>query len=138
MRIGELAERMNLNPRTIRYYESIGLMHEPDRTPSGYRDYDTDALERLRFIRNSQASGLTLSEIQSVLELKDSGAQSCHHTTSLLTEHLVDIDAQIERLRAARVQLADLAKRANQLDPAECTDPNRCQVIDSSRHTSMQ
>ena len=134
MRIGEVADATGVTTKTIRYYESIDLMKGPDRTPSGYRDYSTEALERLRFIRQAQASGLTLSEIKAVLDLKDAGARSCQHTQILLIEHLADLDNQIEQLQAARRQLAELADRAAQLDPAACTDPNRCQVIDASRH----
>lgn len=73
MRIGELADTVGVNTKTVRYYESIGLMPEPDRTSSGYRDYGPDALERLQFIREAQASGLTLAEVQSILELEDAG-----------------------------------------------------------------
>lgn len=129
MRIGQLADRAGLSTKAIRYYESIDLIDEPPRTASGYRDYGDDALERLRFIRDAQATGLTLSEIASVLELKGAGQRSCSHTMTLLERHLADLDHQIERLRHARTTLADLADRARSLDPARCTDPNRCQVI---------
>ncbi len=132
MKIGELADQASVSTKTIRYYESIGLLPEPGRTPSGYRDYDADAAERLRFIRDAQATGLSLAEIQSVLELKDSGRNSCAHTRSLLDRHLADLDAQIERLVDARAELLQLADRAGALDPSSCTDPNRCQVIDTS------
>ena len=67
-----------------------------------------------------------------MLELKDVGARSCEHTRRLLERHLDDIDGQIRRLQDARRELADLAGRAAGLDPAACTDSNRCQVIDSS------
>ena len=129
MRIGELANTADVSTKTIRYYESIGLLEEPARTPSGYRAYGADAVERLRFIRDAQASGLTLAEITSVLKIKAAGDRSCEHTASLLERHLADVDAQIERLTAARSELARLAERARRLDPAACTDPNRCQVI---------
>ena len=129
MRIGELADGVGVTTKTIRYYESIGLLPEPERTPSGYRDYGEIAAERLRFVRDSQASGLTLAEIQSVLELKDAGSTSCEHTASLLRRHLADIDAQIDRLIGARAEIATLANRAEGMDPTSCTDPNRCQVI---------
>ena len=131
MRIGELAERTNVTTKTIRYYESIGLMPAPARTPSGYRDYAGDAVERLQFIREAQASGLRLADVQSVLELKDSGERSCAHTRALLRRHLQELDEQIHRLTEARSNLLDLANRAERLDPAECTDPIRCQVIDT-------
>ena len=129
MKIGELADSIGVTAKTVRYYESIGVLSPPERTDSGYRDYKPDAVERLQFIRDAQASGLTLAEIQSVLELKDSGTRSCSHTASLLDRHLGEIDEQIERLQEARRQLVVLADRARGIDPAACTDPNRCQVI---------
>ena len=129
MKIGELGDLGGVSTKTIRYYESIGLLGEPRRTSSGYRDYDPDAIERSRFIRDAQATGLSLSEIASVLELKGSGERSCAHTTALLERHLADLDTQIDLLRAARESLAELAHRARSLDPTRCTDPNRCQVI---------
>lgn len=131
MRIGELAETASVSATTIRYYESVGLVPEPRRTDSGYRDYDRAAVERLRFIRDAQQTGLSLSEIQSVLELKDAGSGSCRHTLSLLERHLADIDEQLQRLQSSRAELVELARRARELDPAACTDPNRCQVIDA-------
>jgi len=129
MRIGELADRTDVSTKTIRYYESIGLLPEPARTPSGYRDYHADAVERLRFVRDAQATGLTLAEISSVLELKAAGERSCAHTAALLDRRLELLDQQIVRLKAAREELAELANRARSLDPKNCTDPNRCQVI---------
>jgi DNA-binding transcriptional MerR regulator len=129
MRIGEIAEAADVSVKTIRYYESIGLLDEPPRTPSGYRDYPPAAADRLRFVRDAQSTGLTLAEIASVLELKHAGQGSCRHTAELLERHLEDIDEQIVRLQGARRELVRLAERAGRLDPADCTDPNRCQVI---------
>lgn len=129
MKIGEVAAASAVSTKTIRYYESIGLLPEPARTESGYREYDASAIERLRFIRDAQATGLKLAEIESVLELKGAGARSCDHTRSLLERHIADIDEQLARLQVARAELVELAGRATELDPATCTDPNRCQVI---------
>lgn len=129
MKIGQLADRGGVSAKTVRYYESIGLLPEPERTASGYRDYDGDAVERLRFIRDAQSTGLRLDEIASVLELKDAGRGTCEHSRDLLQRHLAELDEQIGRLTAARRELAVLAMRAGELDPSGCTDPNRCQVI---------
>lgn len=129
MKIGELAERTGTTTKTIRYYESIDLLAEPVRTDSGYRRYDDAAVDRLRFIRQAQRSGLSLMEIKSILELKDAGSRSCEHTTKLLERHIAEIDAQIDQLRLARTELVAMAERAADLDPADCTDPNRCQVV---------
>ena len=93
-------------------------------------------MERLRFIRDAQATGLTLAEIASVLELKGAGERSCSHTMALIEAHVASIDARIEQLIQARRELSLLAERAAGLDSASCTDPNRCQVIADERHIS--
>ena len=135
MKIGELGERCGVTAKTVRYYESIGLLDEPSRTESGYRDYGAEAVERLQFVRDAQVTGLTLAEISSVLELKGSGRGSCAHTMALIETHLTAIDAQIEQLTTARRELRALTKRAGALDPTSRTDPNRCQVISDARST---
>jgi DNA-binding transcriptional MerR regulator len=133
MQIGELASESGITTKTIRYYESIGLLDEPQRTSGGYRSYGPDAIERLDFIRQAKASGLTLAEIRSILEIKDEGGQSCDHTRALLAGHLDALDAKIEELHAARAELQQLSERAARLDPAQCTDAHRCQVITAGR-----
>lgn len=138
MKIGELADVCGVTTKTIRYYESIGLVPEPERTASGYRSYSPESADRLHFIRDAQATGLTLTEIQSVLELKDVGASTCEHTRSLVERHLNDLDEQIARLQLARAELANLADRARVLDPSSCTDATRCQVIgDRSKESNV-
>lgn len=132
MRIGELAHQAGVTAKTVRYYESIGLLPDPGRTASGYREYGDDALERLRFVRDAQAAGLSLKESGTILDMKAAGERTCHHTQELLERHLVDIDAQIASLESARAELMALSARAAALDPAACTDPNRCQVLTHS------
>lgn len=129
MRIGELADEVGLSTKTIRYYESIDLLPEPERTSAGYRDYDTGAVERLEFIRQAQGSGLTLAEIGSILEIKDAGGQTCQHTRALLRRHLDDLDRQMATLSEQRRELARLYDEADLLDPSNCTEAHRCQVI---------
>ena len=129
MKIGELADHAGISAKTIRYYEGIGLLRPPGRTSSNYRDYGADAAERLRFIRDSQAAGLTLAEVGSILDMKDAGQSTCEHTKALVHRHLEEIDQQIEALVAARKEMAALAERADHMDPGACSDPQRCQVI---------
>lgn len=131
MRIGEVAEQAAVTTKTIRYYESIGILPTPDRTPSGYRAYDSTTLERLRFIRDAQATGLTLTEIKSILELKGQGERSCEHTRSLIQRQLTEVDVQIHRLESARRELHELMERADRSDPADCVDAHRCRVIEA-------
>lgn len=131
MRIGEVAERAGVTTKALRYYESIGLLPSPERTSSGYRSYGPDILERVRFIRDAQSAGLSLTEIQSILELKAEGHRSCEHTRSLLHRRIDEIDAQIDRLRHTRRELERLVERAERASPTDCVDEHRCQVIEA-------
>lgn len=129
MRIGELANRTGTTAKTVRYYEEIGLLPEPDRDYNDYRDYPEDAVDRLAFIRDAQATGLTLTEISSILDLRSQGEATCHHVVDLLERHVAALDKHIKTMRQTRKKLVDLTDRARSLDPADCVDPNRCQTI---------
>ena len=132
MKIGELAHGAGVSTKTIRYYEDIGVLPEPGRSANGYREYQPYDVDRLTFIRDAQATGLTLSEIASILELRGRGESTCHHVMDLLERHLAAIERTIEAMQMTRQKLADLMVRAGELDPADCTDPNRCQTISLS------
>lgn len=134
MKIGEVARDAGISTKTIRYYEQLGLLPAPRRAPNGYRDYDATAISRLLFIRDAQASGLTLNEIASTLELRGQGETSCEHVIDLLERHLDEMDRHIEELNRTRSQLAAMTRRAKRLDPASCTDPDRCQTIAVGPH----
>ncbi|MDP8900894.1 MAG: heavy metal-responsive transcriptional regulator [Actinomycetota bacterium] len=101
-RIGELAGELGLNPKTIRYYEAIGLLPAPARTATGYRLYGTADRERLRFIGKAKAIGLTLAEIGEVLTLRDDGTCPCPHVLGLLDRKLAAVDAQLRLLSDVR------------------------------------
>ena len=129
MRIGELSAQTSVPTKTIRYYEEIGVLPPPERGDNGYRVYNPDAIERLGFIKDAQATGLTLTEIATVLRLRGRGESTCEHVTHLLEHHLEQLDARIEALAATRARLVDIIERAGTLDPTACNDPNRCQTI---------
>jgi len=71
MKIGEIAAQAGIPAKTIRFWEDQHLLPPPARTPSGYRDYDRAVLDRLAFIRQAQAAGLTLGHIRQVLDIRD-------------------------------------------------------------------
>lgn len=129
MKIGQLAERTGLSTRTIRYYENIGVLPEPDRAPNGYRSYAPASAERIAFIQDAQTAGLSLLEIQTILELRDEGEPTCGHVIGSLEAHLAGLDRQMDDLRRTHRRIAEIIERARSLDPAECNDPNRCQTI---------
>jgi DNA-binding transcriptional MerR regulator len=129
MRIGELADAVGVSTKTIRYYESIGVLHEPARTTAGYRDYSRDSLESLRFIRAAQAVGLTLGEIREIVAYRDRGVVPCAHVTELLRRRAGEIDEQIAQLEVMRVELRRLERRARSLRPEDCAPSKICHVI---------
>ena len=131
MKIGELASRSDVSTQTIRYYENIGVLPEAVRKPNGYRNYDDSAVKRLAFIRDAQTSGLSLDEIQMVLDMKDAGESTCGHVIGMLERHISEVDRQIGDLERTRARLEQLVSRAKRMDPSNCTDRDRCQTITS-------
>lgn len=123
MRIGELAEELGINPRTIRFYERIGLLPEPERTGSGYRSYDQADAERLRFIKTAQRLGLRLDEIAEILRFRDRGQQPCGYVSELLRRQVADLDRRIGemcRIREELVRLEAEAAQPNNGDASYC------------------
>jgi DNA-binding transcriptional MerR regulator/copper chaperone CopZ len=117
MRIGQLAGELGLNPRTIRYYEGIGLLPQPERTGGNYRAYAQEDVQRLRFIRAAQRLGLTLDEIREVLAFAERGEPPCGFVRERLRREVAAIDARIAELQALRGELAGLEAKAERLPP---------------------
>ena len=111
-RIGELAEELNLNPRTIRYYEKLDLLPEPERTQAGYRLYGDKDRQRLSFILKSKQIGLSLDEIREVLSLRDQGSNPCEHVLAVVDRKIKDIDEQLRTLDELRSELLGLKREA--------------------------
>ena len=129
MKIGELSEETGTPVRTIRFYEAKGVLPPPLRTDAGYRDYDDQAINRLRFVAAAQGAGLRLSEIKSILAVRDEGDAPCEHTTALLTGKRDEIDSRIKDLKRLRTEVDSLLKRGAGLDPADCSPEGVCQII---------
>lgn len=127
VRIGELAAELGLNPKTIRYYEEIGLLPEPQRTPAGYRLYNEADRERLLFIGKAKAIGLTLQEIGEILTLRHRGEQPCQHVRRLLDQKLAAVDEQLRVLTEFRQELVALRADAA---TAQVIDAGVCGIIE--------
>jgi DNA-binding transcriptional MerR regulator len=125
--IGELARRAGTTAKTLRFYEDEGLLPEPARTPSGYRDYLPDAVERVVFIRDGQAAGFTLRQIGQILGIRDGGQPPCEHVGQLIDQRLGEIVQRIAELEQTRAHLRKLARRTRELDPADCG--GYCEII---------
>lgn len=132
MRIGELAERTGVRVRTIRFYEEAGLLPAPRRTRGGQREYDEDAVTRLRFARSAQALGLSLAQIAEVLRVRDRGGPPCEHVTELLTDHIEAVEATIRELTALRDDLRARVPPAVVPDVGRCHSDRICYLIEDA------
>lgn len=130
MRIGELADKVGVNPKTIRFYEGIGVLPEPDRTPSGYRDYSDADFGRLVFVKRAQRLGLTLDEIGEILAVRERGQRPCDYVLGVLQRERAAIDRRIAELRELRAELAELEARVDDLPDTEGTV---CKIIEHVR-----
>ena len=129
MRIGEVAAEAGMTTKALRYYERVGLLPEPDRTVSGYRDYPATVLDRLRFIRAAQAVGLTLGEIKGVISFREQGNPPCTHVLELVETRADDLDRRISELGQLRDELRQLAKRGRSLSPDACSPDLVCHIL---------
>jgi DNA-binding transcriptional MerR regulator len=108
MRIGELARRVHVNPKTVRYYESIGVLPAPDRTGSGYRVYTAADEELLAFIKAAQRLGMRLDEIREIIALRERGQAPCDYVRQILRREVAEIEHRIGELERLRQELAEL------------------------------
>ena len=89
--IGQMSRETDVNIETIRYYERIGIMPEPDRTAGGNRQYNHDQLKRLFFIRRARGLGFSLEEIRGLFEMVDRKDFSCAEVHDLTVDHLASV-----------------------------------------------
>ncbi|MBA3547007.1 MAG: MerR family transcriptional regulator [Planctomycetes bacterium] len=109
MKTGELAARAGVNVQTLRYYERRGLLKEPGRRPSGYREYPADAVSVIRFIKRAQELGFTLAEVEEVLLLQERDAP-CAEVRAIAEAKMLDVQSKIRHLRAMKRSLAALVR----------------------------
>ena len=108
MRIGELAEKAGVTPRTIRYYENLGLISPSEREGTGFRYYTEVELARLRKIDALKTLGLTLEEISSIIDLffeEPTMLRGKQKLLEILQAHLKETDEKLESLQQFRAEL---------------------------------
>jgi DNA-binding transcriptional MerR regulator len=103
--IGKVAALAEVSRDTIRYYERLGLLPRPARTPAGYRLYADSIVHRLDVIRNAQTFGFSLVEIAGFLRVRESGGKPCGEVRAAAERMLQAIDRQIVDLKATRERM---------------------------------
>ncbi len=118
--IGALSKGTGCHIETIRYYERIGLMPKPPRSPGGHRLYEDDHLRRLTFIRRSRELGFTLEEVRGLLRLVDGGSYTCAEVKTLTLDHAAEVRRKVADLRKLERVLADMAAECEGGEVPEC------------------
>lgn len=124
MNIGQAARLSGLNNKTIRYYESIGLV-DSRRQANGYRDYTAADLERLRFLQRARVVGFSLEECRELLELYSDPSRRSADVKALVTARVKQVEEQLESLEAMRETLLTMAAHCQGDESADCA------IIDS-------
>lgn len=129
MRIGELSKQTRVAVKTLRYYEEIGVLANAPRGPQGYRDYPDEIVDQVRFIKASQAVGLSLKEIREVIAHRQAGVTPCQQVLALLQLRASDYQERIDELKLALATLNQLIERAQELEPRDCVAGGVCHLI---------
>jgi MerR family mercuric resistance operon transcriptional regulator/MerR family gold-responsive transcriptional activator of gol and ges genes len=129
LKIGQLAKQVGVNIQTIRYYERLNLLGPTSRLPSGYRLYNRDSQRRLRFIKNAQALGFTLHEIEELLDLQVSSTARCGDVQRKAEAKLKQVEAKVSDLQALTRALQGLIRTCRAGQPTE-----QCPILTSLEH----
>ncbi|MGH3088931.1 MAG: heavy metal-responsive transcriptional regulator [Rubrobacteraceae bacterium] len=134
MRVGELAKKLDLNTQTIRYYERIGLLPEPERTESGYRAYGEADERRLRFVKSARNSGLSLGEVKEVLALRERGEAPCSYVTETIARRAGEVERQIAELKRFKRDLDRLYEQARKRPARESGSQGYCHILEDGKN----
>ena len=137
LKIGDVSKRSGIGIEALRFYEKSGLLEKPSRTMSGYRVYDADVLERLAFIKQSQALGFSLDEIKQIIEDARKGKSPCDEVREIVRHRLEELD---ERMREMRRYRKELSQTLEEWDKKGQAPGHVCGLIEGSHveHSSAR
>lgn len=120
MNISEASKRTGVTAKTIRYYESIGLMPEPLRADNGYRTYRERDIEILRFIQSARKMGFALKDVASLVELWQDKNRASRDVRILAQNHIEEVEKRIAELQEIRQTLKHLVDCCQGNDRPDC------------------
>ncbi len=118
--IGALARQSGVKVETIRYYERVGVMPEPARSPSGYRRYGPEHVKRLGFVRRGRELGFGLDALRGLLHLVDGGDYTCAEVHEVAAARLAEIDGKIADLKRLRRVMAGMVAQCTRGRVPDC------------------
>lgn len=127
--IGQVARRVGVGVETVRFYEREGLLEEPPRRASGYRQYSEQVVKRIHFIKRAQQLGFSLKEILELLTLRVDGQTSCEQAKERATAKLAEVEQKIIELQRMRQALLHVTSLCAGEGPKGC-----CPLLDALDH----
>lgn len=130
--IGQVVEATGVPARTIRYYEQVGVLPPPSRTPVGYRHYSEAAVHRLVFVRRARALGLSIRSLKALVAALDGGPRPAvrPRVRGLVREHLASVQQQIKDLHRLEAQLQAVLRRTRK--PPRARHANECRCLETA------
>ena len=120
MNIGEAARASRVSTKTIRYYETAGLIATAERTGGGYRVYTQADVHMLRFIKRARDLGFSIDRIRRLLDLWQNKSRASRDVKRLALDHIADIAAKIIAMSTMRDAVLELADKCEGNDRPEC------------------
>ncbi len=120
MKISDVADRSGLPPKTIRYYEDIGLVGRAIRQGNGYRDYDDRDVQVLRFLKRARGLGFSVADCRNLLSLYQDRGRASADVKALALHRVAEIDRKIAELHTMRAALTHLIDRCHGDDRPDC------------------
>jgi len=124
--IGQLAKQAGVGVETVRFYEREGLLAEPERRQSGYRQYQIDTVQRLLFIRRAKELGFTLKEIRELLSLRVDEDKTCADVRQQAEAKIADIQDRIRSLQRMKRALVKVTRTCSSSGPT-----SECPILDA-------
>ncbi|VAX08437.1 Transcriptional regulator, MerR family [hydrothermal vent metagenome] len=119
--IGKLSKQAGCVVQTIRYYEKVGLLPKPHRSPRGHRLYNEDILNRLKFIIRTRQLGFNIKERRQFLELVDGGNYTCQKIRQKTLLHTQEIKRKIKDLKKMERELLKMTDKCNDGNGTDCS-----------------
>lgn len=113
LKIGDLAERTGTNAPTVRYYEEIGLLPQPDRQEGNQRRYGENDVRRLTFIRRCRDFGFSIDQVRTLVTLVQDRSRTCLEARDLAQAHLAEVRAKLKELRELERGIAGFVESCN-------------------------
>ena len=136
MNIGQLSKIVGTSEKTIRYYESIGIIPEPERSPNSYRTYTDKHAKRIRFVVGSRALGISLKDIRPLIDAYENGRAPCEHVYETLENKINECSELIQQLTELKHSLISIRNESIRLS-GEIGEKCVCALIEEASMSSI-